>query len=99
IVFVDTGVIFAASDTDDINHSAAKKLFRILKQHGDEPLLTNFVVAETHALFIARTGAHAARRWLAAISWQVRPVLPTDEERAREIIFSHIDKTYSYTDA
>jgi predicted nucleic acid-binding protein len=63
------------------------------------PLLTNFIVAESHALILSRLGAEIARRWLLGHVWPVEPVHPRDEERAKEIIRKYIDKNFSYTDA
>src|SRR5690349_1729253 len=96
LVLVDTGAIYAAMDASDPNHAPARSRLRLLKQQRAEPLLTNFVLAETHALLLARSNAHAARRWLSTVTWRIERVSASDEYRAREIILGHIDKTYSY---
>jgi predicted nucleic acid-binding protein len=96
---VDTSAVYALLDRSDANHARAAQALRTLHQQRGEPVLTNFIVAETHALLLSRLGAGLARRWLAAIVWPIERVTPDDEAAAREIICGHEDKTYSYTDA
>lgn len=98
-VFVDTGAVFAIFDRSDAHHNEAKRRVSGLRRGRVHPLLTNFIVAETHALMLRKLGPHIARRWLLGNAWRVEPVLPADEQRARAIIASHTDKAYSYTDA
>jgi predicted nucleic acid-binding protein len=62
-------------------------------------MVTNFIVAETHALILARLGADLARAWLQNLHWPVERVSAIDEDRARAIIYAFMDKTFSYTDA
>jgi predicted nucleic acid-binding protein len=61
--------------------------------------LTNFIVAECHALLLSPLGAKPAREWLLRQIWPIELVTPTDEKRAREIIQRFVDKAFSYTDA
>ena len=98
-ILVDTSAIYALIDRDDAYHRKAVAILRSLPRRGLVPLLTNFIVAETHALFLSRLGADAARNWLLSQIWPVEPVEPQDEERAKDIIRRYIDKTFSYTDA
>jgi predicted nucleic acid-binding protein len=98
-VFVDTGAIYAMLDRDDANHAAARRTFKTLKKRRLQPLLTNFVVAETHALLIARLDGAIARRWLLGNVWPVERVTEDDESRARAIIARYTDKSFTYTDA
>lgn len=60
---------------------------------------SNFVVAETYALFSARHGHRVAHAWLRAFALGINRVTEEDEAAAREILFRHDDKAYSYTDA
>ena len=99
IVLVDTSAVYALVDRDDRNHAAAKARLKTLKKLRVEPLLTNFIVAECHALLLTRLGADIARRWLLSNVWRVEPVALADEQKARDIIRDHAHKTYSYTDA
>lgn len=98
-VFIDTGAVYALLDRDDANHRAARRTLNALKKRRLKPFLTNFVVAETHALLIARLDASIARRWLLANVWPIERVNEDDESRARAIIVRYSDKTFTYTDA
>jgi predicted nucleic acid-binding protein len=64
-----------------------------------EPLITNFIVAECHALMLRRLGAHVARQWLFGNTWRIEPVHIADELKARDILRAYTDKSFSYTDA
>ncbi|KUK09978.1 MAG: putative ribonuclease VapC [Clostridia bacterium 41_269] len=61
-------------------------------------VITNFIVAECHALLFSRSGPEIARSWLKGLCWPVERVTEENEQRAQEIIFTHVDKTFSYTD-
>jgi uncharacterized protein len=98
-ILVDTSAVFALVDRSDANHAAARTALGALRQQRAEPLLTNFIVAESHALLLARLGAPIARTWLLGNAWPVERVTEDDEARARAIIARYDDKTYSYTDA
>lgn len=98
-ILVDTSAIYALVNDADASHGAAKTRLRTIKKNRFAPLLSNFIVAETHALLLTRLGPHIARRWILGNHWQIERVLPSDEERAHQIIASHLDKEYSYTDA
>jgi uncharacterized protein len=98
-VLVDTSAVYALIDRDDTYHRRASAILRSLPRRGLTPLLTNFVVAECHALLLSRLGADPAREWLLKQIWLIEPVTPADEKRAREIIERYVDKTFSYTDA
>jgi predicted nucleic acid-binding protein len=98
-VLVDTSAVFALLDRGDACHAAAKRVLDDLRRSRVEPLLTNFVVAECHALLVARLGLPIARSWLLGTAWPTEGVTDADEVRAREIIRQYKDKTFSYTDA
>jgi len=98
-LLVDTSAVYALIDRDDTYHRKAVSLLRSLPRRGLNPLLTNFIVAESHALLLSRLGAEVARDWLLRQIWPVERVTPQDEGKAREIIQKYIDKTFSYTDA
>lgn len=98
-VLIDTGAVYALLDRDDANHRAARRTLKALKKRRLEPFLTNFVVAETHALLVARLDAALARRWLLENVWPVERVTEDDESRARAIITRYTDKRFTYTDA
>src|SRR5439155_3744314 len=48
------------------------------------PLLTNFIVGETHGLVLSRLGAGFARRWLFGNVCPIERVMADDETRARD---------------
>jgi len=98
-VLVDTSAVYTLIDRDDTYHRKAVTILRSLPSRGLTPLLTNFIVAECHALLLSRLGAETARGWLLKQSWPVEPVNLQDEEKAQEIIRRYTDKTFSYTDA
>jgi predicted nucleic acid-binding protein len=96
---VDTSAIYALLDRSDANHAQAVGILEKLRDKGDAVVITNLVLAETHALLLSKLGYTAARSWLSGQVWPVERILPEDEERAVDIICSHEDKTFSYTDA
>ncbi|MCL4849634.1 MAG: PIN domain-containing protein [Acidobacteria bacterium] len=98
-VLVDTSAVYALVDRSDANHATARAALTTLRKRRAEPLLTNFIVAESHALLLARLGGSIARTWLLSNAWPIERVTEEDEARARAIIARYSDKTYSYTDA
>ena len=98
-VLVDTSAVYALLDRDDRCHDAARQALESLRKRRTEPLLTNFIVAECHALSLSRLGADIARKWLLGNIWPVERVNVEDETKARVIIEQYTDKTFSYTDA
>ena len=98
-VLVDTSAVFALLDRSDRNHAAARDILGQLKRQRATPLLTNFIVAESHALALSRLGADVARRWLLGNVWPVERANADDESKATAIIGKYVDKTLSYSDA
>ena len=98
-VLVDTSAVYALIDRDDSYHRRAANILRSLPHRGLTPLLTNFIVAECHALLLSRLGADSARDWLLKQIWPIERVNLQDEERAKQIIGRYTDKNFSYTDA
>ncbi|MGZ8496422.1 MAG: type II toxin-antitoxin system VapC family toxin, partial [Candidatus Binatia bacterium] len=95
----DTSAIYALIDRDDANHRKAAAILRASARQGITPLITNFIVAESHALLLSRLGTGIARDWLTKQIWPIEPVIPADEKKAKEIIQRYTDKEFSYTDA
>ena len=101
-VFVDTSAYYALADPRDANHDAANTIAAGLVTHRPSQFTTNFILAETHALVLARRGRNVAARVLAHLdnSTMVRiRVSAKDERRAREIIATYSDKAFTLTDA
>jgi len=98
-VLVDTSAVYALLDRTDSCHAMARDCLEKLKSIRSEPLLTNFIVAESHALSLARLGSTVAHEWLLRNVWAVERVTEDDEAKAKEIIRKYTDKRFSYTDA
>jgi predicted nucleic acid-binding protein len=96
---VDTSAVYALIDRDDTNHRKAVAILRSFPRRGLTPVLSNSIVAESHALLLSRLGSQVARDWLLKQIWPIEPVTSVDESKAREIIQHYEDKTFSYTDA
>lgn len=82
-VLVGASAIYALIDKDDSYHSRAVAILRSLPRHGLSPFLTNFIVAESHALLLSRLGAQTARAWLLNQNWPIEPVSLVNEEKAK----------------
>ncbi len=101
-VFVDPGGFYAALNRRDTHHRNAARLFRRAQREQWFLFTTNFVLAESHALILARLGRHRAWDFLQAITTGRSNVIraeEADERRAKEIIEHYHDKDFSYCDA
>ncbi|AGL03559.1 type II toxin-antitoxin system VapC family toxin [Desulfoscipio gibsoniae] len=87
-VLVDSGTVFALLCRDDQNHRAAVAGLRKMQRQRALPVLTNYLLAETHALLAARLGPDAARMWVRSNIWPVEQAGALDEKRAMEILLS-----------
>ena len=99
VVFVDTGAFYAAINRKDENHSEAAALFRRAIEEEWRLITSNFVVAETHALILARMERGLAMAWLRSIPARIVRISKADEEKALRIILGYRDKEFSYCDA
>lgn len=99
IVLVDSGAVLALLNRNDRWHSQAVAVLQELTAGKAVLVMTNFLVAETHALVLARLGRELAREWLLTFDWNVLRVAPEDESTARKIIENYRDKDFSFTDA
>jgi hypothetical protein len=101
-IFVDTSAFFAFLASDELQHAAALATFRRAGRDRSGLYTTNFVVAETHALALARIGRAQATAFLASLADAAIDVIRAtaeDEEAAKEIVFRYTDKSFSLTDA
>jgi uncharacterized protein len=100
--FVDSSAFFAAFTRNDERHAAASALLRRAALAATPLVTTNFIVAETHALFLARIGREAGVAFLREIDRSLANVIRAtaeDEASAREIVCRYTDKDFSLVDA
>jgi predicted nucleic acid-binding protein len=101
-VFVDTSGFYAALNRRDAHHRDAARLLEQARREHWFLFTTNFVLAESHALVLARLGRTRAWDFLQAAvtgSTNVIRAAEEDEQRARAIIEQYQDKDFSYCDA
>jgi uncharacterized protein len=101
-VFLDASCFLALANQRDSYHAEAVAIWTRLVDERWQAITTNFVVAETHALFIVRLGRGQALSFLERIdasSTTVARVTVQDEARAREIVRRYVDRDFSLTDA
>lgn len=98
-ILVDTSAVYALIDRSDRWHPTAKAALDEIRKSRAEPILTNFVVAECHALLLVRLGPALARQWLTSNLWSIHRVTVQDEAQAMSIITKYTDKSFSYADA
>lgn len=97
-IFIDTSVFYAVLNKKDKYHKKAKEFFLTASKRNLHFITSNFVVAETHALLLNRVGRDIALLWLKAVPAIIVRATETDEERAKEIILTYMDKDFSYCD-
>jgi len=101
-VFVDTGGFYASLNRRDAFHRDAVRLFRRAPSEQWFLFTTNFALAESHALILARMGRNRAWDFLQAIvtgRTNVIRAAEADEQRARASIEQYQDKEFGYCDA
>ncbi len=101
-VFVDSSAFLALVNPHDNHHPGARRIWTRLADEHWRTVTTNYMVAETHQLFLVRLGrryAAAFLRQLQGSSTAVVRVRARDEEQAKEIIFRYTDKDFSFADA
>jgi len=72
-VFIDTSAFLAIVGPSDTNHAAASTAWEALTQHGEELVVTNYILLETFALVQRRFGLPILR----ALQQTVVPYLQT----------------------
>lgn len=101
-VLVDSSGFLAAFNPRDEHHHQARALWDTLIEQRFRTYTTNYVIAETHNIFIVRLGHQHARTFLRDIAQSkivtIR-VRAFDEERARNIVLRYTDKDFSLIDA
>jgi predicted nucleic acid-binding protein len=101
-VFVDTAAYFATIDATDDNHQSALAISQRLAAARWRAFTSTYVVAETHALLLARLNRYVAARFLDQMEradTRVVTVNAGDLRRAYVIVRQYDDKDFSLTDA
>ena len=98
-VLWDSSAILALLDADDADHARAVAVARHIAAERRPSFITNYIEAETHALVLRKLGRGIAREWLLAGGLTVVPVVPAEEQKAKEILARHTDKDWTLCDA
>ena len=103
LAFLDSSAFLALEDPSEKNHDSTLQAMNELVGDGFGLLTTNFVFDEAYTLILSRLGRQRAVHWGTALKEsqlvQVAAVNEDHEAAAWQIILSHTDKDYSYTDA
>lgn len=100
--FVDSSAYLALLARDDRRHTEARTIAERLADYGYQPVTTNALLFEAHALIMRKLGINAGMRFVQAAytgATAIVRVRASDEEQARRIIAQYADKDFSYTDA
>jgi uncharacterized protein len=101
-VLVDTSAYFALANPQDASHENVRQTVIELTGRGYRTFTTNLILAETHALLLARVNRSVALQVLMEIHNSATVIVRVssgDERRAREILRQYDDKDFSLTDA
>ena len=98
-VLWDSSAILALLDADDADHLRAVATARQIAAERRPSFITNYIEAEAHALLLRKLGRTVARHWLLTGSLPVMTALPTDEQRAKDLLARHVDKDWTLCDA
>lgn len=98
-VLWDSSAILALLDADDADHEQATLVANRIASEQRPSFITNYIEAEAHALLLRKLGRMLAREWLLTGGLPVVRVLPSEEERAKEILARYADKDWSLCDA
>jgi len=100
--FADSSALYAAVDARDAHHPNAARLMRQLAQAGRMIVTSDYVVAETLNLAVARRGRIVADRLLQLLETssgvRMEWIGPEHFEAARAFFRRHADHGYSFTD-
>lgn len=101
VVFIDTSAILALMSSTDSDHKEAELIYKKIATEY-KLILTNFVIAETHALILSRMkNIKIASQWLSESAYKefnvIRPEKDVELEAIKQIN-KYNDKDYSLTD-
>lgn len=100
-IFVDTSAFIAMRVTDDVNHKKAQGFLNIIKEQKMRLYTTNFILDEVYTYFCK---AHKIATEMAELIMNnplivLHRVNVEDENKAWDLLKTHKDKGFSYTDA
>jgi predicted nucleic acid-binding protein len=98
-VLWDSSAILALLDADDADHARAVAVARDIASERRPSFITNYIETESHALLLRKLGRALAREWLLTGGLTVVRALPSEEQKAREILARHTDKDWTLCDA
>ncbi|HVF69911.1 MAG TPA: PIN domain-containing protein [Xanthomonadales bacterium] len=103
IIFIDTSAIAAIMNKNDQFHKKAITFYNKILEAEYSLVLTNFIIAETHALLLKNThDSSLGLKWLGEAAYQAFHVIrpdETDEKEAIKLLTKYDDKAWSLTDA
>ncbi len=98
-VLWDSSAILALLDADDADHARAVTVARQIASEARPSFVSNYIEAEAHALLVRKLGRTIAGQWLLTAGLPVVRALPSEEQRAKEILARHTDKDWTLCDA
>lgn len=100
-IFIDSSGLFALLVPEDQDNGAALDWYRSVPP-SSRLVLTDYILSETATLLVARKRRELVPMLFEAIadSFQIRIewIGPERFARARDLMLSHVDKSYSFTD-
>lgn len=97
-ILIDTSAIYAMFQPKEPHHQLTLRLLKQMSQQNVEPILTNYIVAETHALLNNRVSSQIAHQWLIQLNWPVIHMTEEDAQTVKSFLQQYFDHDYSYTD-
>jgi predicted nucleic acid-binding protein len=101
--FLDTSALYAAARPEDSDHDRCAADYRQLLGTPGALVTTELIVAELHALALARVGPERALKLCRSLGASARvEILPVDEllrSRAVDLLATRPGRTYSLADA
>jgi predicted nucleic acid-binding protein len=103
MIFVDTSAVAALMNARDPYHKQADAYFQKIIEGKYSIVVTNFVIAETHAILVGHAKSiPLGLRWLNEVAYKAFKVIrpsKEDEEGSIKLLNTYKDKAWSLTDA
>ena len=103
IIFIDTSAIAAIMNKNDQFHKKAVSFYTKILDEEYSLVLTNFIIAETHALLLKSThDGSLGLKWLGEVAYQAFHIIRPDESDEKEgikLLTKYDDKIWSFTDS